>query len=58
MEPFYIHDGVGFYNPKQKPNIPNMIKVRIKKEVQKPMEKEYTDDDLKNDLEILKTVIR
>tara|TARA_B100000161_G_C33402415_1_gene347183 strand:+ start:101 stop:277 length:177 start_codon:yes stop_codon:yes gene_type:complete len=58
MEPFYIHDGVGFYNPKQKPNIPNMSKVRIKKEVQKPMEKEYTDDDLKNELDILKTVIR
>ena len=58
MEPFYIHDGVGFYNPKQKPYIPNMSKVRIKKEVQKPMEKEYTDDDLKNELDILKTVIR
>ena len=58
MEPFYIHDGVGFYNPKQKPHIPNMSKVRVKKQVQKPMEKEYTDDDLKNELDILKTVIR
>ena len=31
MEPFYIHDGVGFHNPRQKPNIPNMKKVQKKK---------------------------
>ena len=32
MEPFY-NDGVGFYNPKQKPNIPNMSK-QWKKNIQ------------------------
>ena len=58
MEPFYIHDGVGFHNPRQKPNIPNMKKVKEKKVVQQHMQKEYTDIELKNELEILKTVIR
>ena len=57
MEPFYIHDGVGFYNPKQKPHIPKE-KVRIKKQVKKPILKEYTNANLKNHLDILKTVIR
>ena len=57
MEPFYIHDGVGFYNPKEKPHIPKE-KVRIKKQVKKPILKEYTNANLKNHLDILKTVIR